>query len=112
MSNSKAPSAASPIAILAISCLTIGGLAGCDAAAMSADIPTCAEYAAMGPETGIFVEPTSAQLDAMDAALLATGYEDDAYNRAIAHTEIIAYCNIYDGVAGGNETSLITTAVE
>lgn len=81
-------------------------------ACSGASIPTCAEFAGMSPDTGLLSSFTSEQSAAVRAALDATGYDDGAYNQTIARTEILSYCNIYDGVANQNQSSPITEAVE
>lgn len=84
--------------------LAAGLLASCGGGVA---VPTCAEYAEMGPETGLFVEATAEQQRVLTELLSDRGYSDDSLNVAMAHTQIIAYCNIYDGASGGKGDLLI-----
>lgn len=81
-----------------------GALAGC---AGGANVPTCAEYAKMGPDTGLLVSATAKQEKTLKELLLDRGYSDDALNVSMAHSQVIAYCNIYAGVSSGNQNLLI-----
>ena len=81
-------------------------LSGCGSAAVA----TCDQYAAMSSSTGLFSTPTSDQANALKVSLDAAGYDDGALNQSIGHGEVIAYCNIYEGVAGNNGSQLISNA--
>lgn len=94
------------MAVLAIS-LSFG-IVGC---AGAADIPTCSEYAQMAPDTGLLKPLNGDQQAALKDALRETGYDDSAYNVAIGSSEVLAYCNIYDGVANQNQDQPITNAL-
>lgn len=85
------------------------GLSGC--AGEEDNIPTCREFAQMEPDTGLLVAFNAQQVDAMKAALRAEGFDESAFNQAIAQGEILSYCNIYDGVANNNADQPITLAV-
>ncbi|WP_119698839.1 hypothetical protein [Microbacterium halotolerans] len=97
---------------LAATALFLGAtLTGC-----AASVPTCGEFAAMADDTGLLSSFSDEQTEAMDAALDAAGYENGvvsgAANRALAGTQIVAYCNIYDGVSNQNQSSSITEAFQ
>lgn len=74
-------------------------------------IATCDEYAAMSESTGLLESRSPEQDEALSTALEAEDFDDGAYNMAIGHTEVVAYCNIYDGVAGQNHDEPITQAL-
>jgi len=74
-------------------------------------IATCNEFAHMAPDTGLFVSLNSDQIRALKVALDAEDYDTGAYNVTIATTEVLAYCNIYDGEANANQYSPISDAL-
>lgn len=71
---------------------------------------TCQDFAAMAPDTGLLVQFTSEQTSALKASLRSTGYDDGAHNQTIGRTEVLSYCNIYDGVANSNQDQPISNA--
>ena len=73
--------------------------------------PTCAEYAGMGPNTGLFVAQTADQKDALKAALKAEGLDTGLVTLTLASAQVLAYCNIVDGVAYQNEDEAIANAL-
>lgn len=87
-------------------------MTACQTSGPAADIPTCQEFAQMGPNTGLLADPTQEQIEVLGVALRDSGYDDGEMNQLIALTAIIAYCNIYGGYAGGNESSPITDALD
>lgn len=84
--------------------LSLGGCVG-------SDIATCAEYAKMADDTGLMSSPNSDQVKALKAALDEAGFADSESNRMLASTRVIAYCNIYGGVASSNQEQPITAAL-
>jgi hypothetical protein len=64
----------------------------------------------MSPDTGLFSTMSSAQTGALQTSLKEAGYDDSAVNVSIGWGEVIAYCNIYDGIAGANSSSPISNA--
>lgn len=101
---SMASNAARAMSAAALMVLTA---AGCS----SSPTPTCQEFAAMGPDTGILVQFNAEQEKAVVDALKETGYDDSLSNQMIARSEVIAYCNIYGGQSGNNQDSPITEAL-
>lgn len=85
--------------IVLTAALAAGSLVGCGGAAGGVEVPTCGEYAAMGPQTGLLVDPTTEQQRVLADLLTDRGYPDDSLNVAKVHTQIIAYCNIYNGAS-------------
>ena len=81
-------------------------------ACSSGSIPTCSEFAQMAPDTGLMSDFNSQQEKAVRAALSSGGYETGGINYAIGRTAILAYCNIYGGVANANKDSPISNAIE
>lgn len=71
-------------------------------------ITTCSEYAALAPDTGLFTNMNDDQDALLRELLTANGKRNDDQNVLAAHLKIIAYCNIYDGRAGGNENQPIS----
>ncbi len=65
-----------------------------------ASVPTCSEYAAMSPDTGLMSNLSDAQGKAITNILSKHNRKDNETNRMIAATQIVAYCNIYGGKAG------------
>lgn len=95
-------------AAVALSIATVSlSITGCSATT----IPTCSEYAAMADDTGLMSSTSDEQVDALQAALDEEGYETGAYNVSIAATEVVAYCNIYDGVANSNQDQPINNGI-
>ena len=92
------------VAVAALMAATI--LTGCS----EDKIATCDEFAQMASDTGVFVELNSAQTNALKASLRSEGWDDSAYNITIGKTEVIAYCNIYEGRAGQNNSQPISNA--
>lgn len=84
-------------------------LAGCEGLSAA---PTCQEFANMSEGTGLGASFTDEQNDAVRDALDAEGFDDGAYNLSIAHTEIISYCNIYEGNSGNNQDVSIREAIK
>lgn len=66
----------------------------------------------MDPETGLLTPFNDDQADAVKDALDKEGFDDGYSNQTLARTEIISYCNIYDGVASSNEDDPITEAIK
>ncbi|WP_291378703.1 hypothetical protein [Demequina sp.] len=64
----------------------------------------------MSPDTGFFAPLSSDQEDALAASLRSAGYDDGAFNMAIATGEVLSYCNIVSGVANANQDQLISNA--
>ena len=71
-------------------------------------VATCSEYAQLAPDTGLFTEMNDDQDALLRELLTANGKRNDDQNVLAAHLKIIAYCNIYDGRAGGNEDQPIS----
>ena len=83
-------------------------LSGCEAVEAT---PTCQEFAAMDPNTGLGTEFNSEQTDAVRSALDEEGLDDGDYNVTLSYIRIISYCNIYDGSAGNNQDVSIGEAL-
>lgn len=90
---------------IALGTLMAASLSGC-----GETVATCDEYARMGSDTGLFNSANDAQSQALKVSLREAGYDDGALNRTLGHTEVVAYCNIYDGVAGNNKSQPISNA--
>ena len=73
-------------------------------------VPTCSEFAGMHAGTGLLTELTSEQSRALSASLESRGFDGGAYNQAIGKGEVLAYCNIFDGVANANQAQPISNA--
>ena len=71
-------------------------------------VATCSEYAQLAPDTGLFTQMNDDQDVLLRELLSANDKRDDDQNVLAAHLKIIAYCNIYDGRAGGNEDQPIS----
>ena len=71
-------------------------------------VATCSEYAQLAPDTGLFTSMNDDQDALLRELLTANGKRNDDQNVLAAHVKIIAYCNIYDGRAGGNEDQPIS----
>jgi predicted small lipoprotein YifL len=71
-------------------------------------VATCSEYAQLAPDTGLFTQMNDDQDALLRELLTANGKRNDDQNVLAAHLKIIAYCNIYDGRAGGNEDQPIS----
>ena len=71
-------------------------------------VATCSEYAQLAPDTGLFTQMNDDQDALLRELLSANDKRDDDQNVLAAHLKIIAYCNIYDGRAGGNEDQPIS----
>lgn len=89
-----------------ITALAVPALGAC-----SSSVPTCAEFAAMGDDTGLLTALTDEQTSALKAALDKEGFDDGSYNQTLGKTEVIAYCDIYGGVASANKDQPITEAL-
>lgn len=82
--------------------IALAGAAGCSAVGL-ASVPTCSEYAAMSSNTGLMSDLSDDQKSAIDNILVKHDRKSDASNEMIAATQIIAYCNIYGGVASSHK---------
>lgn len=90
-------------AVLAVSAF----LGGC---AAGAAVPTCAEFADMNPDTGIFARLSDEQHEAIRHTLTEGGFDDGAWNETLGRTAVIAFCNIDSGSANQNQDRLISEA--
>lgn len=95
------------VTLLATAIILVAPLSACSAQAT----PTCSEYAEMASDTGLLSTRSSDQTDALKDALDKEGYDDGLSNQLIGHTDVLAYCNIYDGVANQNQDQPITAAL-
>lgn len=68
---------------------------------------TCAQYAAMAPDTGLSGNATKEQIAAVTAMLLRHNRAADDQNLHLAILQVIAYCNIYGGHSGSNQNAAI-----
>lgn len=73
--------------------------------------PTCKEFAGMDPHTGLLGTPSGDQTSAIKSVLKDHDYDTSSLNVSIAYTSIVAYCNIYEGTAGNNQSSSIAGAI-
>lgn len=93
--------------IVAATLITVS-LAGCGGT--SAPTTSCSEYAKMDPDTGLLTAVNADQEAVLKKLLVANDKRDDDQDVLAAHLSVIAYCNIYDGVAGGNSEQPISNA--
>ena len=71
-------------------------------------VPTRSENAQLAPDNRLFTGMKDDQDALLRELLSANDKRDDDQNVLAAHLKIIAYCNIYDGRAGGNEDQPIS----
>lgn len=97
------------VARLGAACALVLAASSLSACGSSSDA-TCDEFAHMSPDTGLFSSMNSEQSSALKTSLKAAGYDDSALNLALGWSEVIAYCNVYDGVANANNSQPISHA--
>lgn len=56
----------------------------------------------MSTDTGLFSGPTAEQQNVIRSMLRSGNRDDGATNVSIAFLQIVAYCNIFGGVASSN----------
>jgi SAM-dependent methyltransferase len=96
---------ASSFSLLTMSALLAMALSGCSSG--PGGETTCAKFASMDSRTGLLSSPNSEQTSVIKKMLDDHGKDTGAMNVSLAYMQIVAYCNIYDGVSSSNSTQSI-----
>lgn len=81
------------------------GVAGCSSG--PGGETTCADFAAMAPDTGLMSTLSDQQVKVIDKMLSDHERSTDVSNEMAAQLQITQYCNIYGGKSGSNADKAI-----
>ncbi|WP_406832833.1 hypothetical protein ABEG17_08425 [Pedococcus sp. KACC 23699] len=81
------------------------GVAGCSSG--PGGETTCADFAAMSPDTGLMTKLSDKQTQVIDKMLSDHNRSASVSNEMLAQLQITQYCNIYGGKAGSNTDKAI-----